>query len=47
MNATMLLLVMAFVAFIAALADWPPLTSSRMIALGLALATLAQLIGAR
>lgn len=47
MNAHILLLVMAFVAFIVALADWPPLTSNRMIALGLALLTLAELIGAR
>ena len=45
MNVSMLLLVIAFVAFIIALADWPPLTSSRMIALGLAMLTLAQLIG--
>ena len=47
MNAHLLLLVMAFVCFIIALVDWPPVTSARMIALGLALLTLAELIGAR
>lgn len=45
MNVQMLLLVMAFVAFIVGLADWPPVTTTRCIALGLALVTLAQLIG--
>jgi hypothetical protein len=45
MNPSMLLLVMAFVAFIVGLADWPPVTATRCIALGLALLTLAQLIG--
>lgn len=47
MNIQMLLLVMAFVAFIVGLADWAPLTSTRCVCLGLALLTLAQLVGAR
>lgn len=47
MNVRFLLLVMAFVAFIVALADWPPLTCTRMIALGLALVTLSELVGGR
>jgi hypothetical protein len=47
MNPQMLLLVMAFVAFIVGLADYPPVTTTRCIALGLALLTLAQLIGGR
>lgn len=45
MNPHLLLLVMAFVVFIIAMIDWPPVTSSRCIALGLALLTLAQLVG--
>jgi len=44
-NAHALLLVMAFVAFIVGLADWPPVSSQRCIALGLALLTLSQLVG--
>lgn len=45
--AHLVLLIMAFVAFIVAVADWPPLNATRMIALGLALLTLAELIGLR
>lgn len=45
MNAQMLLLVMAFVSFIVGLADWPPVTTTRCISLGLALVALATLIG--
>ena len=44
MNVQMLLLVMAFVSFIAGLADYHPMTATRCISLGLALLTLAQLI---
>lgn len=47
MNISMLLLVMAFVAFIVGLADWAPVTSTRCICLGLALLVLAQLVGVR
>ena len=43
-NAHSLLLVMAFVVFIIGLADYPPASTVRCIALGLALVTLAQLI---
>lgn len=46
-NAHVLLLVMAFVVFIIGLLDWPPASTTRCIALGLALITLAQLIGGR
>jgi len=47
MTAQLLLLGLAFVCFIAGVIDSPPVTSGRMIALGLALVTLAQLIGGR
>lgn len=47
MNIQMILLVMAFVAFIFGLADWAPMTSTRCICLGLALVVLAQLVGVR
>lgn len=45
MNAHALLLVMAFVVFIIGVIDWPPVSSNRCIALGLALLTLSQLVG--
>lgn len=41
---TTVLLVIAFVAFLIALIDWPQGTSARCVALGLALLTLAQLV---
>ena len=44
MNAQLLLYVMAFVSFVIGLADYPPVTTVRCIALGLALVTLAQII---
>ena len=47
MTAQLLLLGLAFVCFIAGVVDNPPISSGRMIALGLALVTLAQLIGSR
>jgi hypothetical protein len=47
MTVQLLLLGLAFVCFIAGVIDNPPITSGRMIALGLALVTLAQLVGGR
>jgi hypothetical protein len=47
MNPSTLLLIMAFVAFVVGLADYPPVTTTRCISLGLALITLAQLVGGR
>lgn len=47
MTVQMLLLGLAFVCFIVGVVDYPPVNSGRMIALGLALITLAQLIGTR
>jgi len=47
MTVQLLLLGLAFICFIAGVIDSPPVTSGRMIALGLALVTLAQLVGSR
>lgn len=41
------LLVAALIAFVVGLIDHPPVTTSRMIALGLALVVLAQLLSGR
>jgi hypothetical protein len=45
MNIHAVLLIMAFVVFIVGLLDWPPVSTTRCIALGLALLTLAQMVG--
>lgn len=45
--AHMILLILALVCFLLAAIEWPPASSSRLIALGLFLLTLAELIGAR
>lgn len=45
MSIQMLLLGLAFVCFIIGVIDYPPASSGRMAAMGLALVTLAQLIG--
>jgi len=47
MNAHLLLLIMAFVVFIIGLLDYPPASTTRCISLGLALVTLAEIIGGR
>ena len=47
MNIQAVLLIIALVSFLLALIDVPPVSSTRCIALGLALLTLAQLIGGR
>lgn len=44
-NVHALLYLIAFVCFIVGLLDWPPVSSTRCICLGLALVTLAQIIG--
>lgn len=45
MNAILLLYVLAFVVFIVGLLDYPPVSALRCPCLGLALLTLAKLIG--
>lgn len=44
MSPQLLLLVMAFVAFVVGMFDYPPVNATRCICLGLALITLAQII---
>lgn len=44
-NAHALLLIIAFVVFLVGLLDWPPVSATRCICLGLALLTLAQMVG--
>jgi len=46
-NVQMILLVIALVAFLIGLLDHPTVSTTRCIALGLALVVLAQLIGGR
>lgn len=45
MNAQLLLYVIAFVVFLVGLLDYPPANATRCVCLGLALVTLAQVIG--
>lgn len=45
MTALLILYALAFLAFVFGLADWPPLSATRCLCLGLALLTLAKLIG--
>lgn len=47
MNAQLILTVLALICFFLGVIDYAPLNSNRMIAAGLALITLAQLVGAR
>lgn len=47
MGAKFILLVLAMVCFLAGVLDWPPVSATRCISLGLFLLTLAELIGAR
>lgn len=47
LSVPLLLLVVALVAFIFAVIDWPAGRGTQLIALGLALMVLAQLIGVR
>ena len=47
MNIQMILLVLALVAFLVGLLDHPTVSTTRCIALGLALVVLAQLVGTR
>lgn len=42
-----ILLILAMVVFLVGVLDWPPASTTRCIALGLFLLTLAELIGAR
>lgn len=42
-----ILLILALVCFLVGVLEWPPLSSTRCISMGLFLLTLAELIGAR
>lgn len=44
-NPHALLLIIAFVVFLVGLLDYPPVSATRCICLGLALVTLAEMIG--
>lgn len=44
-NAYLILVVLALIAFLLAILDWPPASATRCIAVGLFLLTLALLIG--